>query len=171
MNISKSKFLLMLVFALTFGFLFPVASYAASNVTSTTTYAWGDVLGWVNFGPANGNVTVTNITITGYAWSTNYGWINLAPTNGGVINDGQGNLSGKAWGQNTGWIDFTGVSINSSGKFTGHTASSTQAGDKKGARAARHSSPHPSCARSVHAPSGVKANQQIRVLDRNPTEK
>ena len=100
----------------------------ASNVTSTTTYAWGDILGWVNFSPTNGNVTVTDTTVTGYAWSANYGWINLDPTNGGVVNDGQGNLSGKAWGAQTGWIDFTGVTINASGQFTDHTASSTLVG-------------------------------------------
>ncbi|MCX6721375.1 MAG: hypothetical protein NT026_02110 [Candidatus Staskawiczbacteria bacterium] len=28
-------------------------------------------------------------------------------------------LSGSAWGENTGWIDFSGVTINSSGQFTG----------------------------------------------------
>ncbi|MDR3558321.1 MAG: hypothetical protein P4L61_02195 [Candidatus Pacebacteria bacterium] len=97
-------------------------------MTSTTTYAWGNVLGWVNFDSTNGNVTVTSAGMTGYAWSANYGWINLSPTNGGVINDGQGNLSGKAWGANTGWIDFAGVSITSSGQFAGQTVSSSLAG-------------------------------------------
>ena len=43
---------------------------------------------------------------------------------------------------------------------------------KNGRGRARHSSPHPSCrARPLHAPSGAKANQQIRVSDRNPTQK
>ena len=109
-------------------FVVPGISFAGTNVTSTATYAWGDVLGWVNFSPTNGNVTVTNNALTGYAWSANYGWINLNPTNGGVINDGTGNLSGNAWGAQTGWVDFTGVVINSSGQFTGHTASSTLVG-------------------------------------------
>jgi uncharacterized membrane protein len=118
----------MLVSVFALGFLLPAVSYAAGNVTSTNTYAWGDVIGWVNFNPTNGNVTVTDASVTGYAWSANYGWINLAPTNGGVVNDGNGNLSGKAWGANTGWIDFTGVSINSSGRFVGQTASTTLAG-------------------------------------------
>jgi hypothetical protein len=123
----KAQLIFLPVFVLIFGlFLVPGISHASTNITATS--SWGDVLGWVNFGPTNGNVTVTNTTITGYAWSANYGWINLAPTKGGVVNDGNGNLSGKAWGQNTGWIDFTGVSINSSGKFIGQTASSSIAG-------------------------------------------
>ena len=78
-------------------------------------------MGWINFNPTNGNVSVTDTALTGYIWSANYGWINLNPTNGGVINT-NGTLSGKAWGTNTGWIDFTGVSIDSSGKFIGQTS-------------------------------------------------
>src|ERR1039458_10128210 len=107
MNIPKAQF----VFILAFVLAVPGISYA-SNVTSTTTYAWGDVLGWVNFSPTNGNVTVTDTAITGYAWSAQYGWINLNPANGGVLNDGHGILSGSAWGAQTGWIDFTGVTID-----------------------------------------------------------
>jgi hypothetical protein len=123
----KAQSIFLPVFVLIFGFfLVPSISHASTNITATS--SWGDMLGWVNCGPTNGNVTVTDSSITGYAWSANYGWINLAPTNGGVVNDGSGNLSGKAWGQNTGWIDFTGVSINSSGVFTGRTASSSIAG-------------------------------------------
>ena len=124
MKISKPQFSVTLAIALVF--VIPSVSYASTNITATS--SWGNVLGWVNFGPTNGDVTVTDTGITGYAWSANYGWINLAPTNGGVVNDGNGNLSGKAWGQDTGWIEFTGVSINSSGVFTGQTASSPIAG-------------------------------------------
>ena len=107
--------------------LIPAVSYA-SNISNNNAYAWGNVIGWINFNATNSNVNVTDTQVTGYAWSSNYGWINLNPTNGGVVNDGNGNLSGKAWGQNTGWIDFTGVSINTSGTFVGQTASSPKAG-------------------------------------------
>jgi hypothetical protein len=120
---SKAQFgfISAIVFA---GVLFlPSISFAA-NITSVTAFAWGDTLGWVNFSPTNGNVTVTDTAVMGYAWSANYGWINLAPTNGGVVNDGNGNLSGKGWGSATGWIDFTGVSIDSNGEFRGETAPS-----------------------------------------------
>lgn len=41
----------------------------------------------------------------------------MAPTNGGVTVAANGALSGYAWGSGLGWINFSGVSINSSGKF------------------------------------------------------
>ena len=82
-------------------------------------YAWGENFGWINFGCANCGVSVTDSAITGNAWSAQYGWINLSPTNGGVTNDGNGNLGGNAWSSGLGWISFSGVAINSSGRFTG----------------------------------------------------
>lgn len=89
-------------------------------------YAWSNQAGWVNFGIATTTValTVTDSAITGYAWNSNYGWINMSPTNGGITIAANGALSGYAWGSSLGWINFSGVSINSSGKFTG-TASGT----------------------------------------------
>lgn len=82
-------------------------------------YAWGENIGWINFGASNGNVHVTDSGLSGYALSETVGWIYLED----VINDGQGNLSGYAWGENVGYIKFNptngGVIINSSGEFTG----------------------------------------------------
>lgn len=101
----------------------------AGNILSNENLAWGDKLGWINFSPDNGNVTVTDSAITGYAWIANYGWLNLNPDNGKVINDGNGNLSGYAWGENVGWINFTGVIIDpNTGRFSGQTASTSLAG-------------------------------------------
>lgn len=94
----------------------------ASNgfIDSVKKYAWSDSVGWISFNTDGaGSPIVTDSEITGYAWNDNFGWINLSPDSGGVKNDGQGNLSGKAWGENTGWINFSGVVINSDGKFTG----------------------------------------------------
>ena len=107
-------------------FLLPLITHA-SNISTTDKYAWSDVLGWVNFSPTNGNVEVTDTRVTGYVWSTNAGWINLQPTKGGISNN-RGVLSGYAWGESTGYIDFTGVSIDSSGRFTGQTVSTALAG-------------------------------------------
>lgn len=90
-------------------------------------YAWSNQAGWVNFGVANGNIQITNAGITGYAWNSNHGWINMAPTNGGVLVSASGALSGYAWSSGLGWVNFSGVSINSSGKFTG-SASGTLVG-------------------------------------------
>ncbi len=99
---------------------FSYASETNGTIDSTYKYAWGENIGWINFGCAECDVEVTDAEITGYGWSAQYGWINLAPTNGGVTNDAEGTLAGRAWGSSTGWIDFDGVTINDSGEFVGY---------------------------------------------------
>lgn len=95
------------------------ASNTDGTIDSTYKYAWGENIGWINFGTGNGNVHVTDSALSGYALSETAGWINLDA----VVNDGEGNLSGYAWGENVGYINFDptngGVIINSSGEFTG----------------------------------------------------
>lgn len=95
------------------------ASSTDGTIDSAFKYAWGENVGWVNFGTANGDVHITDSGMSGYALSETVGWIYL----GDVVNDGEGNLSGLAWGENVGWVNFDptngGVSINSSGEFTG----------------------------------------------------
>lgn len=89
---------------------------------NTTGFAWGENLGWVNFGSANGAVTVSDATVTGYAWSQGFGWVNLGPfTNAtGVRNDGAGVLSGYAWSNQLGWLSMSGVRIDTqTGLFVG----------------------------------------------------
>ncbi len=45
--------------------------------------------------------------LSGYAWNTNVGWINFSPTDGGVtIDPATGSFDGYAWGENVGWIHF-----------------------------------------------------------------
>ena len=113
-----------LLFALVFVFLtgFADLSFASETdgtISSTYKYAWGENIGWINFGTSNGDVHITDSGLSGYALGENTGWIYL----GDVSNDGEGNLSGHAWGENIGWIKFNptngGVIINSSGEFTG----------------------------------------------------
>src|SRR5437660_6460285 len=94
------------------------ASTSDGTIDPTSKYAWGENIGWLNFGTPGGNVHITNTALTGYVWTENYGWINLSPTGSGVKNDGHGNLSGSAWSEQLGYIDFSGVKI-SSGVFTG----------------------------------------------------
>jgi hypothetical protein len=97
-----------------------VAIASTTNGTiATNNYAWGENLGWINFGCTNCTVHVTDTAVTGDVWSQQYGWINLSPTDGGVTNDGNGNLGGTAWSSGLGWIGFSGVVIHSSGLFTG----------------------------------------------------
>jgi len=95
------------------------ASITDGTIGTTYKYAWGENIGWINFGTTNGNVHVTDSGLSGYALGENVGWINLD----NVTNDGAGNLSGYAWSENAGWIKFNptndGVVINSSGEFTG----------------------------------------------------
>jgi hypothetical protein len=95
------------------------ASAHAAGVDAGHPYAWSSEGGWVNFAPTNATVTVSDSALTGYAWIANDGWLNLSPTNGGVTNDGSGNLGGFAWDETLGWVSFTGVTIDSSGRFHG----------------------------------------------------
>jgi hypothetical protein len=108
----------------------PVAA-ATGTIDGTYRYAWSENLGWIDFGAAQGNVTVSDTELTGYAWGENVGWISLNCSNASscgtvdhrVSNSG-GTLSGYAWGENVGWIQFNptggGVSIDSSGAFSGY---------------------------------------------------
>ncbi|MFA6514776.1 MAG: dockerin type I domain-containing protein [Candidatus Paceibacterota bacterium] len=112
----KIYFFLFIFFSFTF-------SVFASNVDGTITpspkYAFGENLGWINFGCDNCNVHITDTGITGYAWSKSHGWINLSPSGSGVTNNCSGILGGKAWSKSLGWVDFSGVTIDTLGKFTG----------------------------------------------------
>lgn len=98
-----------------------LASETNGTITSggNNGYSWSNQAGWINFGCSNCGISITDSGITGYAWNNNYGWINMKPTNGGVTVAANGALSGYAWGSSLGWINFSGVSINSLGKFIG----------------------------------------------------
>jgi hypothetical protein len=99
----------------------PVAvALAAGNIDSIHKWAWGTNVGWINFDPENGGVTVYTDHLEGYAWGENVGWIrlgtcasgspcthaNTSAADYGVNNDGAGNLSSYAWSANAGWINF-----------------------------------------------------------------
>lgn len=97
------------------------ASTTSGTIDTTDKYAWGENVGWIDFGSTAGAVTVTDSAVTGYAYGENIGWISLGGSDTSpVVNDAEGNLSGYAWGENVGWINFTGVTINSSGVFSGY---------------------------------------------------
>ncbi len=112
---------------------------ATGYVGSSQKWAWGTNIGWINFSPTHGGVTVYDDHLEGYVWAENVGWIRLgsyegggahtyandAAGNYGVNNDGAGNLSGYAWGTNIGWINFNpthgGVTVDAaSGAFDGY---------------------------------------------------
>ena len=95
------------------------AAWAGGNIDPTNKHAWGATVGWVNFAPDQGGVTVFSDHLEGYAWAENAGWIRLGTCSGvscrhdnstasnyGVNNDGAGNLSGYAWSAAVGWINF-----------------------------------------------------------------
>lgn len=124
-KLKTANIFIIAVIAITI-FTFPAsASTTDGTIDSTYKYGWGENIGWINFGTANGNIHITDSGMTGYALSETVGWINLA----NVVNDGEGHLSGYAWGENIGWIKFNpangGVSINSLGEFTGSALSET----------------------------------------------
>lgn len=117
-------------------------AYAAtnSNIDLDAKWAWSTNVGWINFNPPNGGVTVYDDHLEGYAWGENIGWIRLGTHTGGgahtynnsstadygVNRSGTGSLSGYAWGTNVGWINFDpegeqGVAIDpDSGDFYGY---------------------------------------------------
>lgn len=94
--------------------------YAAGNIDATQKWAWGTNIGWVNFNPTHGGVTVYTDHLEGYAWAENIGWIRLGTYTGGgnhtyanttannygVNRAADGKLSGYAWDTNVGWINF-----------------------------------------------------------------
>ena len=102
--------------------LFGVAQAATGNIDATDKWAWGTNVGWINFRPEHGGVTVYSDHLEGYAWGENIGWIGLGSHTGGgphtyanttkdnygVNRDGD-NLSGYAWAENVGWIHFKGT--------------------------------------------------------------
>lgn len=115
-----NKFYFSIIIFIFSGFLFQAhASNVDGIITPNPKYAFGENLGWINFGCDNCNVHVTDTGLTGYAWSKQYGWINLSPDNSGVTNNCSGELGGRAWSRTLGWIDFSGVVIDNTGKFTG----------------------------------------------------
>lgn len=96
------------------------ATAAGGTIDSVYRYAWGENVGWIDFGASADPVMVTDSGLSGSAYGENIGWIILDPIGfGGVQNDGTGNLSGYAWGENVGWIDFSQVSIGEDGVFAG----------------------------------------------------
>lgn len=106
-----------------------LASDSNGTIDPSHKFAWGDNLGWLNFGCDSCNIHISDTRVTGFAWSRQLGWLNLSPDNGSVTNNCQGQLGGKAWSSNLGWLDFSGASIDFNGKFTGQTgAIGTKAG-------------------------------------------
>lgn len=125
---KKNKIIVILLFFILMEQLiavdFAFAAETTGTIDSTYKYAWGENIGWLNFGTAEGNVRVADTALSGYIWAENAGWIDLSPVYGGVSNDVNGNLSGYAWGENVGWINFNpsygGVTIDSAGNFNGY---------------------------------------------------
>jgi len=115
------------------------ATAQTGNIDPANKWAWGTNVGWINFRPTDGGVTVYEDHLEGYAWGENIGWIRLGSYEGGgahtyanttatdygVNRDASGNLSGYAWGTNVGWINFDplhgGVTIDpATGSFDGY---------------------------------------------------
>ena len=66
----------------------------AEATVAVTGYAWSDIIGWINFNPANASclytldcgVNYNNGTgqLSGYAWSDNIGWVYFGPNKGNI---------------------------------------------------------------------------------------
>jgi hypothetical protein len=109
------------------------------NIDTSDKWAWGTNIGWVDFHPQYGGVTVYSDHLEGYAWAENIGWIRMGTHTGGsphtyentesfnygVNLDESGNFSGHAWSSSAGWIRFdtdeSQVTIDfSTGSFDGY---------------------------------------------------
>jgi hypothetical protein len=123
-------------------FLVVSSSVLAVGIDPLLNYAWGENIGWMNWGTPEGAVDVPEVAgdLSGYVWGENVGWISLNCLNtascGTVdykVSLSGGLLSGYAWGENIGWISFScsntgtcgtvdyGASIaTSSGEFSGY---------------------------------------------------
>jgi hypothetical protein len=114
----KNKIIILGILAFYFILATPsvFASTTEGSIDSTYRYAWGENVGFIDFGGTSGNVVITDTAITGYAYGENIGFINLT----GIINDNEGDLSGYAWGENVGWVDFSNTSIGIDGVFSGY---------------------------------------------------
>jgi len=106
-------------------------------ISSTNKYAWSEAVGWSNFKPTNGGVTVYDDHLEGKAWSDGIGWIKLGSYSGGGVyayaitsnadwgvNRIEGTLTGFGWSETAGWINFKptngGVTVNAAtGVFDG----------------------------------------------------
>lgn len=120
------------VFALFFALPVLAVDTSTGGIDSTNKYAWGENIGWLNFGTSEGAVSVSDSALSGYAWGENIGWISLncsntsscATVNYKVANNGAGTLSGYGWGENIGWVNFSptygGVTIDGNGNFFGY---------------------------------------------------
>ncbi len=134
-------------------FVRPVfASETNGTIKAPFRYAWGENLGWINFKPDTGGLTITDTVVTGYVWSQGWGWINFSPAGGGVTNNSSGQLGGYAWSSHKGWLPLAGVTIDASGRFVGTTGiTSSTAGRIKFdcANCAVHTDWRPVAARTV----------------------
>lgn len=114
--------------ALLGGFAFAADVPGVTNNIATSNsdrHAWNDVVGWIDFGPGDGEVEVADTQLKGYAEILQAGFLALdcatspngdicATSSFKVSNDGSGNLSGWAWNDNFGWISFSGTAADSS---------------------------------------------------------
>ena len=85
--------------------MIPIVFASAGTIDGSHRYAWGENVGWIDFGSAEGGVVINDDYLTGYAWGENIGWISLNCSNTDscnavsyyVHNTSSGQLSGYAW--------------------------------------------------------------------------
>src|SRR5688572_16838014 len=84
-----------------------VAWALAIDTTDSNHYAWGENIGWLNWGTSEGDVDVPADSgdLTGYVWGENVGWISLNCSNTGScgtvdygVTRNNEELTGYAWG-------------------------------------------------------------------------
>ena len=102
---------------------------AIGNIDSTYKYAWGENIGWTNWRPYYGGVTVYSECLTGYTWNENVGWIKIGDNSSNCTDNdccqngtskGYENDSNSVDDDGDGEVDDWGVNNNGSGNLSGY---------------------------------------------------
>ncbi len=102
--------------------LVAVAQAATGNVDAVDKWAWGTNVGWINFNPIHGGVTVYDDHLEGYAWGENIGWIHFKGTGAvayGVIVNHTLTIDTTGIGEGTGRVTSEPAGINCGEDCTG----------------------------------------------------
>jgi len=85
----KNKFLILSIIFFSFFSItrLALASTSDGTIDPTYKYAWGENVGFIDFGSEAGNVHITDDALSGYAYGENIGWIIFGETTNKVVTD------------------------------------------------------------------------------------
>jgi hypothetical protein len=145
-NFVILKFIILLgIGYLLFGFAkHAFAVHVSANISTANSerHAWNDIVGWIDFG--SGEVEVTSAQLRGYANALQIGFVGLdcaTSPNGNIcggpagswgVSNSSGVLAGWAWNDNIGWISFNCSNTGTCGTSPYSVSINTLTGDFSG---------------------------------------